>query len=112
MPSDNESRVVKHNWNTGKAESKKVEHYCENVPAQSPVIMTQFKGVRICGKRGGLPFLNVTRVEKNGKCPKGTKACGMLMSAENTVCYPQEEHASSCPITHIDIIEKNDAMRF
>ena len=61
---------------------------CYELPGLSPVIMNKFKGSLICGKRGGQPFLNVTRVEKNGKCPKGTVACGRGQSAENTVCYP------------------------
>ena len=67
--------------------------------------MTQFKGARICGKRGGLPFVNVTRVDKNGKCPKGTVACGKFQSAENTVCYPFGELRDACPITYFDIME-------
>lgn len=64
---------------------------CYDIPALQPVIMNQFKGARICGKRGGLPFVNVTRVEKNGKCPKGTVPCGKFQSAENTVCYPMQD---------------------
>ena len=39
------------------------------LPALSPVIQGQFKGVRVCGIRGGLPFIEANRVEKNGKCP-------------------------------------------
>ena len=53
--------------------------------------------------------MDVDRVEKNGKCPQGTQACSMNANAENTVCYPQSEHATSCPITYINILGQNDA---
>jgi len=72
----------------------------------NPVVMGEFYGTRICGTRGGDPFVNVTRVEQNGKCPKGTMACGRGQSPENTVCYPPEDLMTSCPITDIDIVEE------
>ena len=83
---------------------------CMELPALSPVMQAQFNGVRICGTRGGLPFMDVTRVGKDGKCPKGTTACSAKTSAENTVCYPPAEHATSCPITSIDVVSGSEAL--
>lgn len=98
-------------WTYWEGECPKTDDYDDalNLPALSPVIQAQFNGRRICGSRGGSPFLNVTRVESNGKCPKGTQACGMGVSAENTVCYPPQEHIQKCPITEIDVVTKDAA---
>ena len=79
------------------------------LPALTPVMQAQFKGVRVCGTRGGSSFLDVQRVGTNGKCPKGTKACSMT-SPENTVCYPPNDHKEKCPITSIDFVG-GDAIR-
>ena len=80
------------------------------LPALTPVIQAQFKGARVCGTRGGSSFLDVQRVESNGKCPKGTKACSMNASADNVVCYPPNDHKDKCPITSIDFVG-GDAIR-
>ena len=59
-------------------------------------------GQRICGKRGGKSFAQVTRPDaETGACPSGTSACAASTSPENTVCYPKAEHATSCPITSL-----------
>ena len=83
-----------------------------DMPALSPVIQAQFKGVRVCGTRGGLPFVDAERVELNGKCPHGTAACSMDTTAENTVCYPAEEHSTKCPITSINVMGENEAKAY
>ena len=62
----------------------------------------------MCGTPGGDPFLNVTRPDVDGNCPDGTSPCIGLtsgVSAETTVCYAPDDHASSCPITDIQIVE-------
>ena len=35
---------------------------CYTIPARNPVIMGQFNGRRVCGKRGGNPFIDAVRV--------------------------------------------------
>ena len=77
--------------------------------ALSPVIMAQFNGVRICGARDGLPFTEITRVEKNGKCPTGTTPCNKETRSEYTICYPPTEHLQKCPITQINIVGEAEA---
>lgn len=53
-----------------------------------PFIMRSFEGKLICGKRGGLPFLNVTRPDPESEiCPNGTSPCSNHTSIENTICY-------------------------
>ena len=58
--------------------------------------------------RGGLPFQYVTRPNSAGECPEGTTACSSNTSADNTVCYPPNDHHSKCPITEIKIIDTSD----
>ena len=69
------------------------------------ILQNTFKSdERICAIRGGDPFVSVVRpegIEEDGKCPEGTKPCTERTSAENTVCYPEEEHQLKCPILKI-----------
>jgi hypothetical protein len=59
--------------------------------------------MNICGKRGGLPFKEVTRLDYDTlKCPTGTQACSSKTNHENTICYPDDELKGSCPITGIN----------
>ena len=37
------------------------------------------------------------------------KPCSIFTSKENTVCYPQAELASKCPITFIDVVGEAEA---
>ena len=64
-------------------------------------------GLRICGKRGGKSFAGVTRPDAaTGACPEGTTACAASDSPENAVCYPPAEHATSCPITSLLVVDE------
>jgi hypothetical protein len=55
--------------------------------------------VHICGKRGGEPFLNVTRPGYlTQKCPYGKVACSENTSLDSTVCYPEADITAMCPI--------------
>lgn len=60
---------------------------CLQLEALHPVIMGQFKGSRVCGKRDGDAFVDVTRPGSDGKCPEGTTPCSKKTSVDNTVCY-------------------------
>jgi len=76
------------------------------IPKQGPVLMDRLNatgyGFEFCGLRGGLPFMNVTRVDpKTMLCPNGTEPCSNYTSVENTICYPPDQHNSSCPLTDI-----------
>ena len=82
---------------------------CDQVPALSLVIQAQFGGKRICGERGGLNFTQITRVERNGKCPTGTTPCNSNTRSERTICYPPADHAKMCPITDINIVSQAQA---
>ena len=82
---------------------------CFLTEAAHPVIMGQFDGRRICGKRGGDAFKDVTRPGSDGQCPEDTLPCSLKTSADNTVCYPKDDLDSSCPITDIDIVGSNEA---
>ena len=69
--------------------------------------------VIICGKKGGLPFQNVTRaINTNGDCPEYYEACAPNSAADNTICYPTSALESSCPITDILVIETSAAQTF
>ena len=89
-----------------------IDNYCQTLPAKPPVQMGQFNGKRICGKRGGTPFLNATRVDRNGNCPTGTSPCVLSKSLENRLCYPNDKHSQSCPITDMSIVSENEVDRY
>ena len=72
-------------------------------------MQNKFWGKYICGKKGGVAFLDVTRVDPSTKqCPAGTKPCSSKTSDENTVCYAEADHASKCPITGLKFVKKTD----
>lgn len=61
-----------------------------------------------CGDIGGAPFTSVTRVNPTTKqCPTGTTPCSNLTGPENTVCYPQDQHEKSCPVTEILFVSED-----
>ena len=74
---------------------------CKQVIASTPVWQSQFYDVRVCGLPGGSPFLNVTRPNADGICPDDTTACIEDAPPNDKVCYPPDQHESSCPITDI-----------
>ena len=66
----------------------------------------EYKNQYICALRGGKPFFNVTKAV-DGECPTNTKACSSMTTGMNTVCYPEEDHETSCPITDIQFDANN-----
>ena len=54
-----------------------------------------------CGKLGGIPFVNVTRPDLTNKCPEGTSPCIPYTIPDETLCYADALHESSCGITEI-----------
>ena len=71
----------------------------DRLDGEPPITQSSLGGVVLCGTRGGEPFASVTRPDANNQCPAGTSACSSATSAENTVCYPDDEKESKCPIT-------------
>ena len=74
-----------------------------NNEAYPPIVNAQFNGVRICGKRGGLPFMNAVRNQDlvtPDSCPSGYLPCGSGQ-VENTWCV---ESKTECPVTGIRLI--------
>ena len=47
-----------------------------------------------------------------GQCPEGLKPCIENATPGNSFCYPEAELQDSCPITHIDVVNKYDAMAY
>ena len=68
----------------------------------------QFYGKYICARRGGKPFYteDIRLDPENFTCSE--KRCSQTTSNDNTVCYPEEDHATSCPITDIKILPTQD----
>jgi hypothetical protein len=59
-----------------------------------------------CGRRGGLPFKDVTRPSNaTKKCPEGTSPCSDVSSPENTICYAKAELEANCPITSLNFVK-------
>ena len=69
--------------------------------------MNKFNGKIICGEIGGDTFEKVRRPDsETGLCQDGTSPCSSSTSVVNTLCYPEELHESSCPITEISIADQ------
>ena len=70
-----------------------------------PLQMTELEGVSICGRRGGLPFVDTLRPNSDGQCPPNTVPCSRNTSIDNTICVEQDESEcgilDKCPITEI-----------
>jgi len=55
----------------------------------------------------------VTRPDQENKCPEGMKPCiATNTNPSNTLCYPQDKHEESCPITDIKIVNKADVGKY
>ena len=67
--------------------------------------MGQLNGVRFCGRRGGLPFVDVLRPDpKTLNCPKGSEPCSNFTKPSNTICMsPDLIENGICPITSLEI---------
>ena len=51
-------------------------------------------------------FLDVQRPDIDSKqCPEGTSPCSTATRGDNRVCYPEADHAESCPITELRIVD-------
>jgi len=81
---------------------------CVQVDAHTAVRQGQFEGKRICGTRGGVPFVNVTRVDKDGYCPKNTAPCVPDADPENIVCYDIKAGKKNCPITDLKFVKNSE----
>jgi len=76
-----------------------------NEPAH-PVRMNKLHGYKVCGQRGGTPFVNATRpISVSGnilKCPDGYLPCDDKGDLDKTICRANTTAASAvCPITSI-----------
>jgi len=66
-----------------------------------------------CGDQYGKPFFAVTRVDyRTGQCPSGTSPCSNSTDPENTICYPQDQLASKCPITETLFVKENQIAKY
>lgn len=93
-------------------EKNMVEQGCQTIPPLMPFEMHSFDKRIICGRRGGLAFLNVTRSDQQGNCPTGTSRCSNETSAENTICYNSTETRDAvCPITQFEFSVGKSALR-
>ena len=89
------------------------DDYCDVIYPISPMSQLKFYGKFFCGATGGRNFAEVKRVlPETDRCPDGTEPCSTNTSPSNTVCYPPEDHPTSCPITDIKIIDEDRAQPF
>lgn len=77
--------------------------------------MSRINGHKVCGKRGGLPFVDAvhTKVDKNGQlvCAKeGWTPCDKNGNVEFTMCFPPGGSIKEdCPITSVEFVKGNIA---
>ena len=88
---------------------------CDFVDSMSPVVQSNLKGVKVCGRRGGKPYLNVTRADsKIGGCQDGYEPCYQFNDSainekqnenlESMICVPEgkkDDPDEGCPITGV-----------
>ena len=68
-----------------------------------------WEGKSFCGRRGGLAFRDVIRVDAmTRKCPNETLPCSYNTGAEETVCYSEEDiRRGLCPINYLNFTLKH-----
>ena len=66
----------------------------------------------MCGSTGGLPFANVTRADLNGSCPDNLKPCLPDAAANVTLCYPESDLSTQCPITDILLVDHSELSQY
>ena len=95
--------------NKGKNGSEK-SALCYAAPGMPPIVQSNIKGIKVCGKRAGRNFRNAVRPDyTTGNCPEGYRGCYLTPSEdplykEATICYHEEndeEEDNHCPITGI-----------
>ena len=101
----------------------RLSHYCTGnqtyagcvfEAALHPVMMSQFNGLRICGRPAEVNFLNMQRPDLDGNCPEGYLACDPDQTPDNMVCLPvrssvdQNEFIKRCPIVDMEILKKSE----
>lgn len=77
---------------------------CTNVAARAQMPYKFWKSVNICVKRGPNYLELKTSSSLNG-CGVGYKACGIIDSMKNYLCYPSNV---DCPYNEIKVISNND----
>jgi hypothetical protein len=89
---------------------KQLDKGCTYVAPIMPFRMHTFNGKMICGKRGGQPFVTVTRPNPvTLLCPVGYLPCSPKTSPDNTICYDSTiGPADVCPITKFEFINELD----
>ena len=82
--------------------------------------MTSIKGMVACGKRGGIPFLDLANVAffqrtapridpYTGECEPEYVPCSNYTMPSETVCVPINSDKSECPILDI-LVRREDAV--
>ena len=77
--------------------------------------MSRVDGRILCGKVGGIPFVDVVRLNSTGTCPEGTKPCikNTAVNPEYQTCYDADTVDSNlCPINDIQIVKGNNRPEF
>ena len=87
---------------------KQLNKGCTQVPPIMPFRMHTFNGKMICGKKGGDPFITVTRPNPlTSQCPAGYVACSTKTTPNNTICYNSAlDPTDVCPITQFEFISE------
>ena len=86
--------------------------WCESIPAKEAVKMNKIDGKYFCGKRDGIPYKDVDRVDpKTKKCQADFVPCSKETNPENTVCVHKNQTAK-CPITEMKVVAYADLKNF
>ena len=72
--------------------------------------MADIDGFKICGKRGGKPFVDAIRPNSEGACPSNTVKCSPFTSLENTICT-EDVDLGDCPVTYLRLLKPNQEVQ-
>ena len=87
-------------------EYNQTRYGCETAPPKSAIRQSNFNNTQVCGKLGGSPFINTTRVSVGTKeCPDQTQACSKLTNENTTVCVAD---LTDCPVTDVKFVLNSD----
>ena len=76
-------------------------------PEIPPVSYNKWRNATLCGNRLLSSYFDLTFVQKDRKCPSGSKPCGVLDSLNNQLCVSD---TMSCPINKVLFLDSTSSI--
>jgi len=98
-----DSRVTSKEYfpHEGKCEGNALTAGCREDPKKDPVELTNWKGKKICIKRGGTSSMHRKKISSGGDCGSGWVKCGATSATYTNGYAICAESADECPVTSV-----------